>query len=62
MKDWEFEINDRQIPECVRAGNFTSSYVECHLRHITLSGYAPVGTCKIGAMGDPTAVVDPFLR
>ena len=60
--DWELTFNDRVIPECAQHGNWTDMYMECYLRHITLSGYAPVGTCKIGAPGDPTAVVDPLLR
>ena len=62
MQDWEFEINNKQLPECAKYGNYTNSYVECYIRHITLPGNSPVGTCKIGAAGDPTAVVDPQLR
>lgn len=62
VQDWDFQVNNKLLPECAKAGNFTNSYVECYLRHVTLSGYAPVGTCKIGAIGDPTAVVDPLLR
>lgn len=60
--DWELNFNDRTLPQCAQHGNWTDMYIECYLRHITLSGYAYVGTCKMGAPGDPTAVVDPLLR
>ena len=62
LQDWDFEMNNKLLPQCVKAGNWTASYMECYLRHVTLSGDAPVGTCKMGAIGDPTAVVDPQLR
>jgi len=62
MKDWGMELTNRLLPECAKLGNYTQSYMECHMRHITLSGMAPVGTCRIGAAADPAAVVDPLLR
>ena len=62
MGHWEFVLNDRQLPECAKYGNFTNDYVECYLRHVTHPGRSFAGTCKMGAVGDPTAVVDPLLR
>lgn len=62
MKDWEFQLTYRLLPECAKYGNYTQAYVECHIRHITLPGMAPVGTCRMGAANDPAAVVDPQLR
>ncbi|KAJ8311669.1 hypothetical protein KUTeg_011024 [Tegillarca granosa] len=35
---------------------------ECIIRNQVLPVPHPVGTCKMGSMSDPTAVVDPFLR
>ena len=62
LQDWQFVANDRLLPHCAKLGNWTTAYFECYLRHVTLPGNAPVGTCKMGAIGDPTAVVDPQLR
>jgi choline dehydrogenase len=62
FKDWELQVSNRQLPECAKFGNFTEQYIECHLRHITIPGAAPSGTCRMGAASDPTAVVDPNLR
>jgi choline dehydrogenase len=62
MKDWEFQLTYRLLPECAKYGNYTQAYVESHIRHITLPGMAPVGTCRMGAANDPAAVVDPQLR
>lgn len=62
MKDWEFRLTNRLLPQCQKLGNYTEQYIHCHLRHITLPGNSPVGTCRIGAAGDPAAVVDPLLR
>lgn len=62
FKDWEFQLPNRLLPQCAKLGNYTEQYIECHLRHLSSSGLAPVGTCRIGAANDPTAVVDPLLR
>ncbi|KAI0226225.1 Glucose dehydrogenase [FAD, quinone] [Lamellibrachia satsuma] len=62
FKDWQVVVDNSVLPECAQMGNFTDLYHECYIRHITLSGQSPVGTCKMGALGDPTAVVDPLLR
>jgi choline dehydrogenase-like flavoprotein len=62
LKDWETVLTNRLLPECARLGNYTPAYIECHIRHITIPAGAPVGTCRMGAAGDPSAVVDPLLR
>jgi len=62
LKDWDMQLTHRLLPECAKHGNYTQAYLECHVRHITLPGMAPVGTCRIGAAADPAAVVDPLLR
>ena len=45
--------------------NFTSpplEYFECMARTLTSSSAHIVGTCKMGAINDTTAVVDPYLQ
>jgi len=59
---WDLDVNEKLLPQCASQGKFTDAYFECYVRHITLSGYSPVGTCRMGAAGDATAVVDPQLR
>ena len=52
----------RVHPECGEHGLGTNTYWECFLRHNTYSLYNPVGTCKMGAKTDSSAVVDTQLR
>ncbi|XP_070540938.1 alcohol dehydrogenase [acceptor]-like [Ptychodera flava] len=40
----------------------SDEYWEYVIRHVTLTLWHPVGTCKMGAKEDPSAVVDPSLR
>ena len=49
-------------PACSDHSYGSNSYWECFVRHNTYSLYHPVGTCKMGASDDPTAVVDSHLR
>lgn len=62
LKDWEFRLSNHLLRECAKFGNYTEQYIECHLRHITIPGLAPVGTCRMGHANDPQAVVDSQLR
>jgi choline dehydrogenase-like flavoprotein len=36
--------------------------ISAYVRSTANTVYHPAGTCKMGAAGDPTAVVDPQLR
>ena len=40
----------------------TDAFWECVIRHDSKTVFHPAGTCKMGALDDPTAVVDPQLR
>ena len=40
----------------------TDDFWRCHIRHMTLTIYHPVGTCKMGRRDDPTTVVNSRLK
>ena len=48
-------------PKCKEYKYDSDFYWQCYIRENTLTMYHPVGTCKMGAAGDSTAVVDPQL-
>lgn len=41
---------------------YSRPYMKCMAQTLTGTIYHPVGTCKMGAIHDPTTVVDPELR
>ena len=40
----------------------SDSDIDAHIRATAITVHHPLGTCKMGRAGDPTAVVDPELR
>jgi len=62
IKDWEFMLDNRLMDNCAQFGNWTSAYIDCFARQFIIPSGSPVGTCRMGATGDPSAVVDPALR
>lgn len=50
------------FPGCEIYVKNSDEYLACVARTFTSTIYHPVGTCKMGAPNDPTAVVDPQLR
>ncbi|GFW83973.1 alcohol dehydrogenase [Trichonephila clavipes] len=53
---------ETKFPGCEVYPLYSDLYLECVARTYTITIYHPVGTCKMGSMWDPTAVVDPYLR
>jgi len=51
-----------KLPGCKHLKFGSDAYWECHIRHISMTIYHPVGTAKMGPPSDPTAVVDPRLK
>lgn len=49
-------------PHCSSHELWSDDYYECVVKHVSLTVYHPVGTCKMGRVNDPLAVVDPKLR
>ena len=43
-------------------GATSDSDLDAHIRATAITAHHPLGTCKMGAASDPTAVVDPELR
>lgn len=56
------KLFDTVFPTCTHYDYLSDAYLACVARTFTLTIYHPVGTCKMGADWDPTAVVDTKLR
>lgn len=50
------------IPGCEKYEFRSDNYWKCSLRYLSSTVYHPTSTCKMGAVDDGTAVVDPRLR
>lgn len=50
------------IPGCEGYVLYSDDYLRCTAQSLTTTIWHPSGTCKMGAINDPTAVVDPQLR
>lgn len=50
------------LPACDTLEYQSVCYWECYTRHMTMSGYHEVGTCKMGPISKATTVVDPELK
>lgn len=62
MKKVGAKLNYFQIPGCSEHKFDTREYWECSLRHVAGTIYHAVGSAKMGAANDPTAVVDSRLK
>jgi choline dehydrogenase-like flavoprotein len=51
-----------KYPGCESLTLYSDEYFRCVVQTLTITIYHPVGTCKMGAQNDFTAVVDPHLR
>lgn len=57
MQKFGAEINPQPLPGCENFFPDSSEYWECYIRHMTLTMFHPVGTCKIGERDDNSTVV-----
>ncbi|CAG5118946.1 unnamed protein product [Candidula unifasciata] len=63
LQDIGSEFTENGTESACRKHTYNShEYWECMIKHRPVSVYHPVGTCKMGPSGDPTAVVDSDLR
>ncbi|XP_072015164.1 4-pyridoxate dehydrogenase-like [Amphiura filiformis] len=61
FKSYECQLREWNLPDSPYDPWSEDHLTEC-VRHFAYTGYHPVGTCKMGASDDPSAVVDPKLR
>jgi len=54
-------INTKHFPGCKKYDFGSDNYWECYIRHMTLTAYHPVGTCKMGKINEKS-VVDHSLQ
>jgi len=54
-------LNDIPLPGCGSFPFDSKRYWECYIRHLTLTSYHPVGTCKMGPKSDTATVVNSDL-
>jgi choline dehydrogenase len=57
MKELGSELIPKSLPGCEKLTFDTNDYWECYIRHLTLTMFHPVGTCKMGEYDDTTTVV-----
>lgn len=55
------KFNTKHFPGCKKYFFGSERYWECYIRHMTLTSYHPVGTCKMGDINE-NSVVDHSLR
>lgn len=55
------KLNTKHLPGCTNYDFGSELYWECYIRHMTLTSYHPVGTCKMGGI-NKKSVVDHSLR
>ncbi|XP_063618367.1 ecdysone oxidase-like [Cydia splendana] len=54
-------VNTLPFPECETYVLFSDDYLDCYIRHLTLTSYHPVGTCSMG-LSSSNSVVDTSFR
>ncbi|XP_045521617.1 glucose dehydrogenase [FAD, quinone]-like isoform X2 [Pieris brassicae] len=62
MKSFGAILNTIPFPGCESHLFFSDTYLECYIRHLTLSTFHPVGTCSMGLPDDYNSVVDPSFK
>lgn len=62
MKHIRSSVYQQPLPGCENYEFGSKRYWECYVRHLTITAYHPVGTCKMGSSEDRTTVVDHYLR
>jgi choline dehydrogenase len=62
FKKFGSKLHAIPVPGCTHFEFGSDDYWRCVIKHLTFSIYHLSGTCKMGPITDPQAVVDPRLR
>ncbi|CAH1393769.1 unnamed protein product [Nezara viridula] len=62
MKRFGARYHSKPLPNCKHYPLYTDEYWDCYVRQYTMTIYHMSGSCKMGPITDPYAVVDPTLR
>ncbi|XP_045771476.1 glucose dehydrogenase [FAD, quinone]-like [Maniola jurtina] len=62
MKAIGAQLNKIHFPGCEKFDIFSDVYLECYIKHLTLSSYHPVGTCSMGISESNQSVVDTSFK
>jgi choline dehydrogenase-like flavoprotein len=57
MKRFNAELIPKSFPGCESHSYDSNDYWECYLRHMTLTMFHPIGTCRMGNYDDKSTVV-----
>lgn len=58
----EGEVIPINLSDCAKNLLNSDDYLECYVRHMTITLYHPVGTAKMGSADDKVSVVDETLK
>lgn len=56
------QLNTDHFPGCEQYQFFTDNYLQCYVKHLTLTSYHPVGTCSMGLPESKNTVVDTSFK
>lgn len=62
FKQFGSRLYTKPLPNCKQYKFMSDEYIECQVRHISMTIYHQCGTAKMGPSWDKEAVVDPRLR
>lgn len=62
MQAWDFTLTTKPIEACSEYTFLTTAYWACAIHQDALPEIHVAGSCKMGPVSDPMAVVDPKLR